>query len=439
MKIKLLWLMVIGLIIFEALLSNGVLADSAWVSPDYDVDNGWVDSVKAYDDDTFSRAQFYVPVEAWSSYLELWLDDDLVCSKVRVWSSRSNSQISVISVDVRYGGNWVNIYEGTLNVGNFVEYNIGSEVIVEAMQVKYYNMWAAAGVSVYVHEIDFWGYCYVPPEPATLVLVPESDTNDVGTNHNLLATVYDGESEVMEGVAVEWSIISGVGSFVSYDEVTDENGEADAVITSAEAGNTTVKCKVTGYEVSDTAVKYWEGVPSSLVLVPEFDTNYVGSNHSMNATVYDGESEVMGEIEVAWSILSGPGWFESAETETGVDGKAEAVISSNVTGNTTVKCVVVGYPDIFDTAIKEWEVVPELLSFALPVWYVVLLLVVVGFAAYTGAPLLLIAGLTGAVVGVFWLLSFALDAVVVWLAVCLFFCIGCFCLLSLIGGDNFAS
>jgi hypothetical protein len=80
-----------------------------------------------------------------------------------------------------------------------------------------------------------------------------------------VATVYDQYDEVMEGVAVSWSITAGVGSFVSYDEVTDENGQAQAMVTSNVTGNSTVQCEVDEYPaVSDIAVKYWEALPASL-------------------------------------------------------------------------------------------------------------------------------------------------------------------------------
>jgi len=209
--------------------------------------------------------------------------------------------------------------------------------------------------SVFDTATKEWTYT---PVATTLVLLPESDTNPVGTTHNLMATVYDQFGYEMAGVAVTWDI-TGVGSFSSSPEgVTDGNGEADAVITSSEPGMSTVTCEVTGNpSVSDTATKEWTlepAVATTLELWPPADTNRVNTTHALTATVYDQFDNVMEGVPVTWNI-TGVGTFSGTpESVTNSAGKAGAVITSNVIGMSTVRCEVTTNTSVFDTATKAW-------------------------------------------------------------------------------------
>jgi len=99
------------------------------------------------------------------------------------------------------------------------------------------------------------------PEATTLVLLPPTGSNPIGTTHHLTATVRDQFGYVMEGVNLTWSIQSGPGSFVSQETTTDVNGQAGAVITSSVSGTSVVKCAVTeNAEISDTATKTWTAI-----------------------------------------------------------------------------------------------------------------------------------------------------------------------------------
>jgi len=93
-----------------------------------------------------------------------------------------------------------------------------------------------------------------------------------------------------------------------------------------------------------------------LVLLPETGSNPVGTTHDLTATVYDQFDNVMEGVDVTWTIESGPGSFVSQETTTDANGEAHAVISSSVTGTTTVRCEVAGDASVYDTATKTWTV-----------------------------------------------------------------------------------
>jgi len=199
-----------------------------------------------------------------------------------------------------------------------------------------------------------WTYT---PEATTLELLPEIDSNPVGTTHNFTATVYDQFGYVMAGVAVTWNI-TGVGSFSGTPESpTDVDGQADAVITSSVPGTSTVRCEVTGKpSVSDTATTDWTYTPeaTTLELLPETGSNPLDTTHDLTATVRDQFNNVMAGVDVTWGI-SGVGSFSGTpESQSDVNGQADAVITSSESGTSTVTCEVTGKPSVSDTATKDW-------------------------------------------------------------------------------------
>jgi len=137
--------------------------------------------------------------------------------------------------------------------------------LVSTDQNTNYTFSAAGSYTVCVTVTDSsgnWEQCcknvMVLDSPLSLVLLPATDTNPVGTTHYLTATLYDQFVDPMPGVNLAWSI-SGVGSFLDTpDSQTDANGAAQATITSSVAGISTVRCEVAGnILVFDTATKIW--------------------------------------------------------------------------------------------------------------------------------------------------------------------------------------
>ena len=100
-------------------------------------------------------------------------------------------------------------------------------------------------------------------------------------------------------------------------------------------------------------------VATTLLLLPETDSNPVDTTHNLTATVYDQFSNVMEGVAVTWNI-SGVGSFSGTpESPTDVGGQADAVITSSVPGTSTVRCEVTGNPSVYDTATKDWTYTPE--------------------------------------------------------------------------------
>ncbi|HEV3472220.1 MAG TPA: Ig-like domain-containing protein, partial [Actinomycetota bacterium] len=94
---------------------------------------------------------------------------------------------------------------------------------------------------------------------AALRLSPDEATNNPNEQQILTATVLNATGAPVAGATVIWTI-SGQGSFVSFETTTDASGQADAVVTSAEFGNTTVTAtasQCTGTLCSETSVLHW--------------------------------------------------------------------------------------------------------------------------------------------------------------------------------------
>ena len=128
----------------------------SWVNPTGFVDSGsvWTSETLAYDENTGTYAYASALKSAWTNYLEL-THAILSCNKVQMWVSISGANISAIEVDIYYGGDWQNIYSGTITTDAFVEYAIGSTQSVTAMRVRFYSTKAITDGCM-VHEADFW-------------------------------------------------------------------------------------------------------------------------------------------------------------------------------------------------------------------------------------------------------------------------------------------
>jgi uncharacterized repeat protein (TIGR02543 family) len=179
----------------------------------------------------------------------------------------------------------------------------------------------------------------VGPTPVQYDLTMEADPEEGGT-----ATDLTNESPYAEGAVVSIKAEANEGyEFVSW---TAPAGGFD----NASAAETTFT--MTAQNVTVTA--NFELVPTTLVLLPESDTNPVDTTHDLTATVYDLFNNVMEGVDVTWGI-SGVGSFSSApDSQTDADGEADAVITSSVPGTSVVTCEVTGKPSVSDTATKDW-------------------------------------------------------------------------------------
>jgi Bacterial Ig-like domain (group 1) len=168
----------------------------------------------------------------------------------------------------------------------------------------------AAGSAV--KGLAIFGEITVARPPASLTLAPKTDTNPVGTQHCVTATVKDAMGQTLEGVTVRFSVSGTAGNSASGSVDTDANGEAQFCY---QGPTTPGDDTITAYadtdkdgvqdpgEPSDVATKHWvPDPPASLTLAPKTDTNPVDAQHCVTATVKDSFSNPTPGITVRFSV-----------------------------------------------------------------------------------------------------------------------------------------
>lgn len=158
-----------------------------------------------------------------------------------------------------------------------------------------------------VTYIDTEGHTVTFPSPtvdvhgcaATIELTPETDTNIVGENHTVTATVRDDFGDPVEGVTVNFDVVGGP-SVVDGDpsapnpangsDVTDANGEATFTYTNSEASTDTITATVptqanVSVELTDTAGKTWNPISVGIDIKPGSDPSSYGANSKGNIPV----------------------------------------------------------------------------------------------------------------------------------------------------------
>jgi hypothetical protein len=213
--------------------------------------------------------------------------------------------------------------------------------------------------------------------PDEITLEPAADTNTVGTDHTVTATVVDEFGTPVVGEDVHFAVTGdGAPTPAGGDAVTDADGEATFTFTNETAGSNTITACVDadggsdcdGGELSDTATKTWTAGPATAIaLTPETDTNTVDTDHTMTATVTDEFGNPVAGEDVHFAVTGGGTPVPtSGDDVTDAAGQATFVFtnSTEIT-NTITACIDdppiqacdMGEPN--DTATKTWELPPE--------------------------------------------------------------------------------
>lgn len=166
-----------------------------------------------------------------------------------------------------------------------------------------------------------------PGPPAAVVLTPAADTNPVGTQHCVTATVRDAAGNPTPGIVVRFQV-SGANS-AGGSATTNASGEATFCFTGSNVGQDTIRAYADTdndntqdpTEPSGTALKTWTpGAPATLTLDPKTATNPVDSKHCVTATVKDAFGNPVPGIKVRFSVSGSANTTGTATT--GQDGTA---------------------------------------------------------------------------------------------------------------------
>jgi 5-hydroxyisourate hydrolase-like protein (transthyretin family) len=208
-----------------------------------------------------------------------------------------------------------------------------------------------ASTSVFASATNVW----TAVTAAYINVTPSSDTAAAGNTHTFTATVTDSIGTPLPGLGIAWTKVSGPGSFLITQTVTDDEGQAEAILFSNTTGTSTVRATVSSTGISDTAsVQWFLPTPTSINVTPSSSSGSRNTNHTLTATVRDQTGEVMAGVVITWTIQSGPGTITTQQTTTNSSGQATAVITSATTGTTVVRATVVVDEDVTDTANRTW-------------------------------------------------------------------------------------
>ncbi len=204
-------------------------------------------------------------------------------------------------------------------------------------------------------------------EVDSITLSPLSDANPVGTEHTLTATLSPIEADVL----VRFQVSSGPNAGDIGSDTTGAEGEAeftytgdggvggDVIVAWADLDTDNV---LDAGEPATVAAKFWvvETV-SSISLAPTTDSNPVGTEHTVTATVSPAQSGV----RVWFDVTSGPNSDESGSSTTNGDGQASFAYLGDGGEGTDV---IIAWADLDEeddqdpgepqsTALKSWTIV----------------------------------------------------------------------------------
>ena len=201
---------------------------------------------------------------------------------------------------------------------------------------------------------------------STIDLTPEYELNLVGQDHTVTATI---SGDVVAGVSVSFTVISGPNAGKSGSGTTDINGHATYTYNGdGGVGTDQIQACFTSGETqvcSNVVQKEW--TKEIIVLSPLWDENPAqeGLPHTVTATITTLKGAPVEGIEVTFTIKSGPNAPDSETVATNGSGQADFTYQGNGEVGTDVirACftnaseeeVCTDYGDTVDNdAIKEW-------------------------------------------------------------------------------------
>jgi hypothetical protein len=187
---------------------------------------------------------------------------------------------------------------------------------------------------------------WTPAAPATLALEPAADTNPVGTEHCVTATVRDAFANPTPGITVRFSVTGANNA--SGSTTTNASGQAAFCYTGAAVGEDAI----TAYADTDNdstqdlgepagaATKTWTpGPPTTLTLEPATATNTVGTTHCVTATVEDAFGNPVPGVTVRFSVPTSVATFanpSSGSATTNASGEATFCYSASLPGEDAI-------------------------------------------------------------------------------------------------------
>ena len=216
----------------------------AWLLPTGNVDSQskWTNETSAYDGNTgtYASSATVYPL-TWSSFIE-FTHAAMSCSKVRFNGFYCSGSITVIDVDVYYGGAWHDVYEGSFPYKEWLEKSLSSIQTITAFRFRFYNSHAVNEDYESLYEVNF----YELGLPTVTTTSPVEDILSTTATSKGNITVTGGENATKRGICYNTT-----GSPTVADSKVEETGSfGTGAFTSALTGllpGTTYHCKAYAY------------------------------------------------------------------------------------------------------------------------------------------------------------------------------------------------
>jgi hypothetical protein len=169
-----------------------------------------------------------------------------------------------------------------------------------------------------------------------ITLDPPSATNPVGDEHTVTARVTNATDDGQQDITIFFTVIDGPNTDVNGTNATNSNGNATFTYDgNGGSGTDTIQAC---YEEPDseifvcaqTVTKVWNKKDDwEISLVPQYDLNLVGEDHTVNATVTNGTGAPRNNVTIFFTVIGGPNSGEKGNSTTDSNGKATFTYSNN--------------------------------------------------------------------------------------------------------------
>jgi len=193
-----------------------------WISPTGHLPgSGWADEIKAYDDDTDTRAYINVPEGTWSPFIIL-THTAILCTKIRFYAYHSSYWVDEVDVDIHYAGFWHNLYQGSFEGMEWVEKAIGSSQTVSNMRFRFHCFAGNGDGRAELYEAELYSLTIsVPPTVTTQAVTDILSTTATG-NGNITATGIGDDGVIVSKRGICWNT---TGSPTVADNKSEETGD----------------------------------------------------------------------------------------------------------------------------------------------------------------------------------------------------------------------
>ena len=193
---------------------------------------------------------------------------------------------------------------------------------------------------------------WLPGDPSEIVLTQNSDTNTVGQDHVLTATVKDQYGNpVVDGQVVNF-VVDRAGKSGTAN-TTGGVATYTYTVTNMAEDNTDSIYATCGSITSNTLTKTWlPGPPAEIVLTQNSDTNTVGENHVLTATVKDQYGNFVADGTAVNFVVDRAGKSGTANTTGGVATYSYTV--TNMAGDNTDSIYATCGSITSNTLTKTW-------------------------------------------------------------------------------------